>query len=396
MKLENNKLNIAKIARDALKEKELILENLKDKIKISYKGKTAQPKPLILPRYIKLSETLGEFCGLYYGEGSTSKNSWTSHTQFTNSNVGLVECFLSFMENHLNFNRKNFIYRVKAGKKISGNLSEDEITKFWLSKLRLHHNPTIKIYWDKKIRKRASHRMMVTLGSIIFRRILDRIIDLVCELCFVNHNLRIGFIRGLFAAEGTVSLNKCSLHHVIITQGYRDPIKDKIFGKPKREFIKKLLRYENIITNDNKKGINIAVTNLRNLEIFNNLRLYKLHKDKTKKFEAGFSKLKKSKRAGISNYESQLLVLELLYCKGPVSISEISKLRNRQDKTIIGIINGRKDRNKKGLLEKNYVYISDKIKLKHSKKPINLYWITKKGEEYLKELKDKIRNKKIY
>ena len=390
MKVENNKLSIVEIAKDVLKDKELILEDLKDKIKISYKGKTAQPKPITLPKYVKLNEALGEFCGLYYGEGATSKNSWTSHTQFTNTDVGLVENFLSFVENHLDFDRKNFNYRIKASRKANENLSEEQIIRFWKNKLGLIHNPIIKVYWDKGIKTRSSHRMMVTLGSIIFRRTLDQIMDLVCELCFIHHRLRVGFIRGLFAGEGTVALNKESLHRAVISQGYKDPIQDKKFGIPKRNFIKKLLEYENIKTNNNKTGMNVIVTNLKNLEIFYNLKLYGLHKDKLKKFERGFIKLKKNKRAGISNYESQLLVLELLYNKGPMSISKISNLRNRHNKTIVGIVNGRKDINERVLLEKNYIHIPNKIKLKHSKKPINLYNITSEGKNYLKELKNKI------
>ena len=94
--------------------------------------------------------------------------------------------------------------------------------------------------------------------------------------------------------------------------------------------------------------------------------------------------------------EAKLEILDLLLNKGPKSILEISKLRETGVTTTKNIVSGREDRNQKGLLKNEFVFISKKVKLKHSIKPIRLFDITNKGKIYLESLKKEIYGNHVF
>jgi len=133
-----NSLDTIKIVKKVLKDKDPIIKNLGSKLKVTYKGKKSQPRPIILPKYIQINEKLGELCGLYYGEGATSKNSWTSHIQFTNSEPSLVKYFLMLIEEIFEFERDRFMFRIRGGNEKIETLSKDEIIKIWKRSFNLY------------------------------------------------------------------------------------------------------------------------------------------------------------------------------------------------------------------------------------------------------------------
>ena len=387
------KIDIIELAKDAFKDKELILESVSsNKIQISYKGKTTKPKPIILSKKINLNKGLGEFCGLYYGEGFNSKKSCRHITQFTNSEPELIRKFMMFMKNIFYIKKNSFTFKIKVTK---GNIPKKEIMSFWKKELRLNTNSNIQFSQDSEIRKKYCQRIMIYFGNTVFRTILDRLIETVYIESTLNHEVRCGFLSGLFAGEGCVNLNNNSLFSIEISQGYKNLKKDNIFGKPKREYIKNQLNLEGIKTNNNKKGIKVIVTNLKNLEKFYNLKLHTLHPKKSKKFKFGFMNLRTNERAGITNHEAEFNIIRLLLDKGPLSITSISKLRDTKNMTSVGIIKGRKDRNKSGLLNKGYLEVQDRIKIKDSKKPVEVFSVTEKGKVYLDKLKEIVNSKYI-
>jgi len=377
------KIDIVETAKEVFKDKKLIIEEVEgSKIKIWYKRRGRYPKPFIFPKSLNLDFKFGQFCGLYYGEGANSQLSWTQHSQFTNSDPRLVKTFLNFMEERFDFNRNRFSYRAYATKNKISPKEEERVKKYWRSELNLERSTAIKVYTQSREGK-FKDRIMVTLGSVIFRKMLDEFIKMACEISLTCDEVRRGFLSGLFAGEGFVALKGKSLFCIGISQGYKDAIKDRLFGRPKREFIKKLLKCEKISPNNTKKGINVFVTDLRNLKRFRDLNLHELHLEKFKKFEKGFLNLSSSKRAGISNNEAKYQILNLLFKNGPLSVEEISKFRGTKEITNSEILKGRKDRRRQGLLDKGYITLFKKVKQNHSKKPISLWSLTDMGQEYL-------------
>ena len=385
------KIDIIKVAKEVFKDKELILEDVgKDKVKINYKGKTSKPKPIVLPRKIEMNEKLGEFCGLYYAEGFNSKNSCWHITQFTNSEPELIRQFISFLESDFSFEKNDLTFKIKVSEGKYFNLSKEETINFWKKELDLNGSSRIQFYRESRITKKYSHCMMVYFGNTVFRSILNRIIEKICEISISNHKVRCGFLRGLFAGEGCVILNKSSLFGLEISQGFKkDNEKDRKIGRPKREFIKKLLELEQIQTNNPTSGIKVIITNFKNLERFHSLMLHSLHPKKFDKCNGGFNHLKKNKRAGITNNEAEYEMLNLILSKGPLSIRSISRLRRTKVMTNVEVIKGRKDRNKIGLLNKGFLYSHGIEKI--SKKPSELFGISDTGKTYLSKIEEKIK-----
>ena len=382
-------LQVVDLAKRIFKE-EVLIKNKGNRVEISYKGKTSQPKSFVFPRKIKIDKNLGEFCGLYYGEGTKAKGSASHQFEFTNSEHALINRFFTLTKMIFGIDKKKFIIRIKARKCNQKNLSDEEVIDFWKKELNLDENTKFRLYWDSGVGKKFGHRAMPYLGSTVLRRIVDEIIEIVCEKCTKQSYLRQGFLRGLFAAEGCVVLKNGSLFAVEIAQGFNDANKDRVFGRPKREFIAGLLHLEKIATNSPRTGIQVIVTNKENLERFHQLKLHEAHPTKYKKFETGLCNLKTSRRSGITNHESEAEVLRILLQKGPLTMQKLYYTRGKCKSTTVDIIKGRNDRGKKGLIAKGYVTVYEKIRMKHSKKISELLTIPNEGKDYLEYLEKRI------
>jgi hypothetical protein len=200
-------LNIVEIAKDVFRDKEtIIVEDLSDaRVKIWYRNKrkfrkigASDPRPFVMPKFIELDVELAEAIGLYLGDGKTTQND-SQHLDFSSKDSDIIIFMLNFFTNRflVNMNNMTISIHYKYG-------TENEVLNKW-SKL-------LKIPKDKfKISYQARNRydtMSIQINSVILRKIFLKIIDRQLDRIKSDKYLRRGFLRGYFAAEGSIAFKK--------------------------------------------------------------------------------------------------------------------------------------------------------------------------------------------
>lgn len=198
---KNKNYDIIKIAKEALKDKSLIFETLKDnKVKIFYKGPNVTTlKPCILLNTIKLDKQLGELIGLYLGDGNfLSKDN--RHTIYTSIDKDIIEAVIHHFISVFGL--------TKGSMHIYGSYSQgdkDIIIKKWSKELNF---PIQQIKFRKRNGKNRKEAIELHITSPIFREIFHKIIKSSLDEIKKDTSLRRAFLRGFFAADGGIETRK--------------------------------------------------------------------------------------------------------------------------------------------------------------------------------------------
>jgi predicted transcriptional regulator len=182
-------------------------EKSKGKIKVFYKAiKGKGPKKFIFPESILVNGKLGEFIGLYVGDGKTTKNE-IRHAEFVSKDKELNFLVLSFFKN-LGVRNEDFTFKINYS---FG--EEEKIKREWIDALRIS---------PEKVRIKKSYRyrfstLRIQVNGTIFRLILDSLIKEVIDQVKQNAGLRRGFLRGVFAAEGTIAIRDNYINYISIS-----------------------------------------------------------------------------------------------------------------------------------------------------------------------------------
>jgi len=199
-------LNIVEIAKDVFRDKEtIIVEDLSDaRVKIWYRNKrkfrkigASDPRPFVMPKFIELDVELAEAIGLYLGDGKTTQND-SQHLDFSSKDSDILHFMVTFFAKRLLVNLSNMTItiRYKCGEK-------DKILKKW-SKLLSIPKDKFKITFQPRNRYET---VSIQINSSILKKIFLKIIDVSLKVIRNDQNLRKGFLRGYFAAEGTIGYN---------------------------------------------------------------------------------------------------------------------------------------------------------------------------------------------
>lgn len=176
-----------------------------DKIRVWYspiKGNGA--KPFNFPRKIKLEGRLAEAVGLYIGDGSLKGS--PSHSSFSNKDNDLVKFMVDFfLELGADISDITFHINYRKG-------NEKNIKGWWSEKINVS-SQRFKI--SQTVRNRYS-TMSLQVNGVIFKIVLRALIEEVWTLLENNAELRMGFLRGLFAAEGCFAIKEGYINHVSI------------------------------------------------------------------------------------------------------------------------------------------------------------------------------------
>ena len=162
------------------------------------------PKPFMVPEKLEITERIAEALGLYVGDGNLGAN--LSHSGFSNKDPELVRLMLNFfyyMGARLSDMTMNINYR---------NGNKKRIKKWWRNEIGIEK---AKI----KIRKSGRCRFsvfVIQVNGVIFRIILGNLIEKIVGFLFENADLRRGFLRGLFAAEGCIAVKEGYINHISI------------------------------------------------------------------------------------------------------------------------------------------------------------------------------------
>jgi len=237
-------------------------------IKVSYEtlGRGNDPKSFILPKEILVNGNLIESLSAYIGDGKLSED--VGHLDFTSKDSDIIKLVHDFFKN--TFNIEKMYYRISCKK-----LTKNSIN-YWADYLKIS---------KKDIRIRESHRFRhecfnFQISGKIFVEIFKRIIAEIFKINFLEYpSLRQAFLRGLFAADGSVNINKQENYLVYIGYHFSYNKEEKL-----AEFVQKLLKMEGIesrlILREDKGERYLQITNWRNYSKCWKISLFDLCKRK--------------------------------------------------------------------------------------------------------------------
>ncbi|MBN2421557.1 hypothetical protein JXB27_04735 [Candidatus Woesearchaeota archaeon] len=207
------------------------VENVSDNlIKINYKtiGRGNQPKQFVLPAIIDVDESFVQGIGLYLGDGKLSKDN--HHLEFTSKDIDLALFMHRFFIER--FDITDMFYRVSCRKLINDSLDR------WAQELRISKE----IIKTRESKRFDCECFSFQIGGKVFFTLFKSIVERILAINFsAEPVLRRALLAGLFAAEGSININRCE--NYIVYVGYH-------FSYTKEEalasLVQKLLSFEGI------------------------------------------------------------------------------------------------------------------------------------------------------
>ena len=238
---KNFEINIVDLIKD-----KYLTEPVSDQlVKVYYitKGRGNDPKPFILPRTVKVDKEFMEAIATYLGDGKLSKD--LHHLEFTSIDKDMLDFMSSFFEEKFNLNPMEFTKKKYA----------------------------------------------FQINGKILRILFERIINKIYESDFYSDTeLRRAFLRGLFAAEGNIAINRKE-NYIVYMQYCLHINEDKI-----TYLLMKCLDLENIshVVKKEKKDNSMSIrwTNWKNYCKCWKISLFESNKRKNNLF---LNKVKKTK-----------------------------------------------------------------------------------------------------
>ena len=188
-----------KISILKLVPKNWIIKYLGDKISVTYETKYRyKPHPVIFPKVIDIDENFIEAMALYLGDGSFQKNK--HHATFTNKDKDVCKFMWNFFCKRFGLTTEDVSCEIRYR-------SKKPIISEWSKELDIPKE-AFKLRYYVRNRDETFH---LQINRTIFRQIFESITKKVTDTNFIeNKALRQAFLRGLFAAEGSMGVMKDS------------------------------------------------------------------------------------------------------------------------------------------------------------------------------------------
>jgi hypothetical protein len=240
-----------------------------------------QPKILTVPRFIAIDENFGEIMGLYFGDGTKNDRRCI---EFANFCPELIKLWIKHISDYgIDVNGLSFKVQVSENAKIKYNINEEKIIDYWKRIINIPFEKEIKLIWVKANGSPSSYLQMYGTLSAIFNNttlslFYNTLIKNIPRFIEQNHPFRIGFMRGLIAADGNINIRKNgSLSLVRIAD-----------DKNERNFISHILeKYFKIKTKEDQSN-QIFFGCIKKFKKIKKLNLHTLHPDKKILFERGY------------------------------------------------------------------------------------------------------------
>lgn len=275
-------------------------------------GGGRESKKVTVNRFVPLDGLFFEGIGLWRGEGGRKKGIY-----FGNSHASLLRRFLDFIEQKIGLRREEFKVTINAPNFCN---SEESIKGKWSRELTVPVQNFTRVCIDPRIRKEYAQ---VYFNSIILAELLKNLYENSKAIILTRPELCVGFLRGIFAAEGSVLLKKSGvLHH--ITFSSKD---DELI-----QFLCECLRLVGV--NPSKymeNGMNLQIYGRTNFEQIRKPGIHTLHPDKRAKFERGFASYKRTNV--LRGDEARALILEQLR-SGPKTYDDLAAALGKARTTI--------------------------------------------------------------
>ncbi len=263
---------------------------------------------LDITRNLLLDNDLFEFLGLIQGE-SYKKFARGSYLDFTNSEPNLINKFLNFCEKKLNIPKKLWIGEVAYTGNALSKMQKESLKRYWNRhcNINLRKISNVHIYKSKSenhISKALYGTFHVRFTSQVAGEIVIGILRNVQnqKILFEDERFSYAFLRGLFAADGSVVINpNRNLNKLTLT----------FENKEECSFYEEILNFLKISYNINQPNRNIEITGWNNFyKMFEN-KIFEFHTPRNIKFINGFLKTKKTRT--LLNYLSPLLSENMTY-----------------------------------------------------------------------------------
>jgi len=245
------------------------------------KGK--RPSSLRMSCYIDINENFFEVMGLYFGDGLKSiSGSGSRQIFFANTEPELHIKWINFLEK-IDVSRHLMKNQIQIGEK-NGKFNESKVINYWVNNLNLQKENFNKISIKKGKRSKPNGILTIAFYNKIFSQTFRNIYKYGLSN-LTEEKMIIPFLRGLFAAEGSVRINKNnSVHSLGISAGTHG----------KREQIKNLLNKIDINSVNNSDRREVQITGYINFLKFKQLNLHTLHPNKKVKFNCAFLSMKQA------------------------------------------------------------------------------------------------------
>jgi hypothetical protein len=274
-------------------------------------GFTSQGSKFILkiPYFVEVTEELTEFYGMYVGDGETSKKSQS--LSFGNTSEIMLRKFLNFVIKVFDINLSDFSICIQVPYSL---YNENEIKLKWAKTLdiksenikSIYYTPEIKIYG--RINKRNKEYCRIRLNRSIVKWFFDNIHNILKNYIMNDKKLYIGYLRGIFAAEGCCSFD--SKYKRVITINMRSNKEMKFISN-----ILLLLGVQNKVKWRMKDGSKMYFINIYNKQSFEKLfeiDLFNLHEEKKIDFENLIISYKKEHFLSTENHNKEFNKFDLV------------------------------------------------------------------------------------
>jgi hypothetical protein len=183
--------------------KDWTIREVSNYLEVSYKtkrgNKNLQPKPVKFSKHIEIDKNLVEGLALYSGDGSFQENKM--HASFVSKDKDIMQFEWLFFKNRFGLSHKD------VSCKLSYRKYNPKIITDWSELLDIPEH-RFRVKYSIRHRQEA---MQLQINRSVFRRVFESIKNEVLNSNFLeNKELRRGFLRGLFAAEGHIGLAKDS------------------------------------------------------------------------------------------------------------------------------------------------------------------------------------------
>jgi len=267
----------------------------------------SRPKPIIIKRFISTSELLFEGLGLFMGDGLKLSQGQFKLFGFSNNEIELHRRFIKFAYQCLGLPPLLFRVRVSIPPELQNDIRDIE-------KMFSRESGIPPENFNKpRIKKMNKPCFEIKFCSVLLGEIIQLLLKNVKPRLLSSENFAAGFLRGLIASEGHVSVsNDNNLRGIFI--GAKD--------EGKKELIRKLLILLGILPSKNSKE-SVVISGLRNFKIMKKWNLCELHPDKNNHFN---SDPIQKKEEHFMKGEARLIILNLLSKSNLKTKKELSNI----------------------------------------------------------------------
>jgi hypothetical protein len=274
MQVARIKLNLETITKENLKKKAVTIKKLrKNRIEVFYSGTSPRntPKPMVFPKMIPLEENLVEGIGMYIGDGKFGSKDMV-HSEFVTVEKDMALFFLNLLRKKffVNIDDMSFTIRYRNGNKRI-------LRNKWSKILKI---PKKKFLFQERNKYNMKDSITIQVNSTIFTIIFRELMQKSLEFIKNDPILRKAFLRGFFAADGKLGIEKDTNTYYVseITFCYNYKKEQWL-----RDYIIECLKMEGIENSNSTSGY-IRVTCWENYLKFWNMKLFDLCIRKKNKF----------------------------------------------------------------------------------------------------------------